>query len=114
MLSSDVIDLQLQSLEVASGTGHRDARLVAGEEDEAGSGISRYAMLLDIFLLRCPKQQHESPWSLLGGLLLSHAPFAARPGVKLCLLLQDEGTDGLGRAGVDSQGPDALPESGQT
>lgn len=86
---------------------------MAGEEDEAGSGISRYALFLDILLLPCPKQQHQSPWSLLGGLLLSHAPFAECPSVKLCLLPQDEGTDGLGRAGMDSQGPDALSGSGQ-
>lgn len=104
---------QLPSLELASGTRHRGALLEAGEKEEAGSEISRYALTLDIFLLTCSTQQHRAPWSLLGGLLLSHTLSVARPGIKLCLSLQEEGTDGLGRAGLDSQGPDALPGSDQ-
>lgn len=110
MLFRDAKAFRLLSL--SSGTGHRGTLLEAGEEAE--SEISRYALILDIFLLTCSKQQHGAPWSLLGGLLLSHTPSVAHPGTKLCLLLQDEGTDGLGRAGLDSQGPDAPPGSGQT
>ena len=41
MLFRDVKTFQLLSLEVPLGTGHRGALLEAGEEEEAGSGISR-------------------------------------------------------------------------
>lgn len=58
-------------------------------------------------------QQHRAAWSLLGGLLLSHVLSVASPSIQLCLLLLEEGTDGLGRAGLGSQGHDALSGSGQ-
>lgn len=100
-----VKDFQLLSLELASGTGHRGVLLEAGEEEEAGSGTSRYALILDIFLLTCSKQQHRAPWSLLGGILLSHAPSVACPTSNSAFCCRMKAQMGQAEQGWTPRGP---------